>query len=105
MNDMMIMKSISKDAIIIIIVIRESASALAHVLFCLATLGPCRWAMVTATTVGFGDLVPVTAGGKLVGAATAVTGVLLLALPATVWSQSAFSSIPTAPSDGLPSRI
>ena len=40
--------------------------------------------MVTAATVGFGDLAPVTPGGRFVGAVTAVTGVLLLALPATV---------------------
>jgi voltage-gated potassium channel len=39
------------------------------------------WAIVTLTTVGYGDAVPVTVGGKLVAAATAVAGLVMLALP------------------------
>eukprot|EP00794_Sanderia_malayensis_P015042 gene15042-16595_t len=37
--------------------------------------------IVTITTVGYGDMVPCTIGGRLVGAVLAVTGVLVVALP------------------------
>jgi voltage-gated potassium channel len=40
------------------------------------------FSIVTMSTVGFGDAVPVTAGGKLVGAALSVFGICVFALPA-----------------------
>lgn len=39
------------------------------------------WAVVTLTTVGYGDSVPVTVAGKLVAGVTALTGLVMLALP------------------------
>ncbi|MDE2183454.1 MAG: ion transporter [Alphaproteobacteria bacterium] len=39
------------------------------------------WAITTLTTVGYGDAVPVTFLGRLVGACTMVTGMGILALP------------------------
>jgi voltage-gated potassium channel len=39
------------------------------------------WTIVTLTTLGYGDVVPVTAGGKVFGGMVAVTGILMLALP------------------------
>lgn len=37
------------------------------------------------TTVGYGDLFPVTPAGKLVGALTATVGVVLVAIPAGIF--------------------
>ncbi|MEX0703644.1 MAG: ion transporter [Planctomycetales bacterium] len=39
------------------------------------------WAVVTLTTVGYGDIYPVTPAGKLCGAAVAVLGIAFFALP------------------------
>jgi voltage-gated potassium channel len=38
------------------------------------------WSIITLTTVGYGDVSPVTAFGKVIGAATAVLGVCTVAL-------------------------
>jgi voltage-gated potassium channel len=40
------------------------------------------WAVVTMTTVGYGDMVPVTPLGKLIGGIIAVIGLGMVALPA-----------------------
>lgn len=42
------------------------------------------WGVATLTTVGYGDVYPVTALGKLLGAAIAIMGVGLFALPAGI---------------------
>ena len=42
------------------------------------------WAFVTMTTVGYGDIVPVTSMGKIIGAITIVCGILLIALPVAI---------------------
>jgi potassium voltage-gated channel Shaw-related subfamily C protein 1 len=39
------------------------------------------WAIVTITTLGYGDIVPVTPFGRLVGACCALCGLVFLALP------------------------
>jgi voltage-gated potassium channel len=50
------------------------------------------WAIVTLGTIGYGDLVPVTALGRLVGAATIFAGMIMIALPvgivATAFSEA-----------------
>jgi hypothetical protein len=38
------------------------------------------WAITTLTTVGYGDVVPRTVAGKIVGAATSIIGIILLAI-------------------------
>ncbi|MBC8268941.1 MAG: ion transporter [Rhodospirillaceae bacterium] len=49
------------------------------------------WAVITMTTVGYGDVVPVTLWGKLMGAAIGILGIGMVALPAGLLS-SGFSN-------------
>jgi voltage-gated potassium channel len=39
------------------------------------------WAIVTLSTIGYGDVVPVTALGKVIAAMTGMTGIIMMALP------------------------
>eukprot|EP00794_Sanderia_malayensis_P019762 gene19762-21696_t len=39
------------------------------------------WAIITLTNVGYGDLVPITPMGKLIGSLCAICGIIVLALP------------------------
>jgi voltage-gated potassium channel len=39
------------------------------------------WAVVTLSTVGYGDVTPITVLGRMIAALTAVTGIIMLALP------------------------
>ncbi|NQU57070.1 MAG: ion transporter [Rhodospirillales bacterium] len=49
------------------------------------------WAVITMTTVGYGDVVPITVWGKLMGAAIGILGIGMVALPAGLLS-SGFSN-------------
>jgi voltage-gated potassium channel len=42
------------------------------------------WAIITLTTVGYGDVVPATALGKVLASVIALTGVAFIALPAGI---------------------
>ena len=43
------------------------------------------WAIITMTTVGYGDVVPVTFAGKLMGAGCAMMGILCMSFPVPVF--------------------
>lgn len=51
------------------------------------------WGIATLTTVGYGDMVPITPLGKFLGGLFAIAGVGLLALPVGILSSGFFSSI------------
>ncbi len=42
------------------------------------------WAMMTLTTVGYGDIVPVTIAGKIISAIISLIGICLFALPTAI---------------------
>lgn len=46
------------------------------------------WAVVTLTTVGYGDITPITMGGKLFGTLVMVCGVGIAAMPAGIFASS-----------------
>jgi voltage-gated potassium channel len=48
------------------------------------------WAVATLTTVGYGDVIPITTGGKIFGIGVMIVGIGMVALPAGILA-SAFS--------------
>lgn len=50
------------------------------------------WAITTLTTVGYGDVVPVTTVGRIIGGITMVSGLVMLALPIAIIASS-FSEV------------
>lgn len=60
------------------------------------------WGVVTLTTVGYGDVVPETALGQLVGAVVAILGIGMFALPAALIATgfAAATGVEDAPQDG-----
>jgi voltage-gated potassium channel len=53
------------------------------------------WGIATLTTVGYGDIVPVTTLGKFLGGIFAIAGVGLLALPAGILSSGFYEMLHT----------
>lgn len=53
------------------------------------------WGIATLTTVGYGDMVPITDWGKFLGGIFAIAGVALLALPAGILSSGFFELLHT----------
>ncbi len=59
---------------------KEQPDAFPNVLGCL------WWAVVTMTTIGYGDVYPVTAAGKIIGSVMALLGIGLVAMPTGIIS-------------------
>ncbi len=57
------------------------------------------WATVTLTTVGYGDVVPVTISGRLLGVLITVLGVGMAALPAGIIASGFTSELARRPAD------
>jgi voltage-gated potassium channel len=55
------------------------------------------WGIATITTVGYGDMVPITPLGKFLGGIFAIAGVGLLALPAGILSSGFFETLHQEP--------
>ena len=53
------------------------------------------WAVITLTTVGYGDIVPLTIGGKLLGMGIAFSGIALVTLPTGILTAAFFRAIKT----------
>jgi voltage-gated potassium channel len=51
------------------------------------------WALVTLTTVGFGDISPVTGAGRIVGGVLMISGMFMLALFAGIISQTLLQNV------------
>jgi voltage-gated potassium channel len=58
------------------------------------------WGIATITTVGYGDMVPITPLGKFLGGIFAISGVGLLALPAGILSSGFFEMLHNHDSNG-----
>jgi voltage-gated potassium channel len=63
------------------------------------------WGIATLTTVGYGDVVPVTNLGKFLGGIFAIAGVGLLALPAGILSSGFFEMLHTKNTTSSQSKI
>jgi voltage-gated potassium channel len=48
------------------------------------------WAAITLTTIGYGDVYPITIAGKVIATLVAIAGIGLIAMPAGILA-SAFS--------------
>src|SRR2546425_12120886 len=42
------------------------------------------WSIVTLTTTGYGDIVPITVPGKIIAGITMICGILVIALPTSI---------------------
>lgn len=63
------------------------------------------WGIATLTTVGYGDIVPITTLGKFLGGLFAIAGVGLLALPAGILSSGFFEMLHTKNSEAKSTKV
>ena len=62
------------------------------------------WAIATLTTVGYGDIYPITAGGKILSSVIAVLGICLVAVPTGIISAGFMETIDHAESKPEPAH-
>ncbi|WAR15478.1 KCNAB-like protein [Mya arenaria] len=76
-----------KDMLMLVLMLTVAVSVTSHLIYFMEdpkTIGSIPnawyWAVITLTTVGYGDITPVTALGKILASLMAISGVLLLAV-------------------------
>jgi voltage-gated potassium channel len=57
------------------------------------------WSVVTLTTIGYGDVYPVTVGGKIVASIVAVAGIGLIAMPTGILAAAFSDAFKTGSND------
>ena len=60
------------------------------------------WAIATLTTVGYGDIYPITAGGKILSSVIAILGIGLIAVPTGIISAGFMETIDHSETDTEP---
>ena len=63
------------------------------------------WAVATLTTVGYGDIYPVTALGRLVGALIAFSGLAAVAIPTGIISSGLMESMSRGKDKAEPAKL
>ncbi len=61
------------------------------------------WALTTLTTIGYGDMFPITAPGKFVASIISIIGIGVFALPTAILTASILDSTPAPEADKHPS--
>lgn len=89
------LKASFRELILLLIILLIPVVVFSSVLFEIETKDPSQpdfqnipeafwWAIITMTTVGYGDMVPKTIPGRIIGGVCAIFGVLIVALPVSV---------------------
>lgn len=89
------LKASFRELILLLIILLIPVVVFSSVLFEIETNDPSQpdfqnipeafwWAIITMTTVGYGDMVPKTIPGRIIGGVCAIFGVLIVALPVSV---------------------
>ena len=60
------------------------------------------WALITLATVGYGDVFPVTATGKMLSGVVVIVGVMIFALPTAIFASGFIEEIDRETGDVLP---
>ena len=88
----MALKESYKELLLLVVLLAIAATIFGHIIYFAEILTDefltipyaLWWAVITMTTVGYGDFKPVSTQGYIVGCACAVCGILVIAIPVPV---------------------